>query len=618
MRPTLVPLLCVSLLSPVHADVEEIVVTGNRMIVEGAYAVEKIDADRLAWSGQSGLARALELSPGLDVAQTSSGGRTEVYLRGGDANFTAVFLDGVRLNDITDSRGGAVDFSVLSPGEVNAITILRGPSSVLSGSAALAGTISLTTPSPEAEGPPVRLTGLIGESGLRMADALANLRLSSRWALGVGAFTMDSGAQPDGGDAQTIGARAKLLFTDEQVGTLEISLRHAETERRALPLTSGGPEFAASLTFEERESELTTASLRAERTIGAWAVNTRVGYLRRGEHVTTPFIPDGLLSGAPASAADTLFQALTLAMVADRTDIAGVDITLGADFDHHDGRSRATIDLGVPVNRDFDTTRTSGALFAEFRKSFSERVLGHAGVRSDLFEDGSLAPTFRGGLLYTNENSGSRLSINAGNGFKRPSLFALGDPLIGDDALEDETSFSVEAGFAQDVFSGVASVSVTAFHVRYENLIDFDFETFALVNRAKVSIDGLEFALEASPAPSLRLRAFAALNEADAQDGALLGRPRWRAGAYGDWSLTSRLTLYAAYRFRGATQSASAPTGFVELDPSHRLDISARVAIGGSADLIATLEDAADSEGPRQVGFPAQGRRFMVSASIAF
>src|SRR4029453_10984642 len=49
--------------------------------------------------------------PGVHIDQAGArGGVSSVYLRGSDPNFTVVLIDGIKVNDPTNSRGGSFDF----------------------------------------------------------------------------------------------------------------------------------------------------------------------------------------------------------------------------------------------------------------------------------------------------------------------------------------------------------------------------------------------------------------------------------------------------------------------------------------------------------------------------
>jgi len=84
----------------------------------------------------------LRLVPGAQVVQTSQrGGVGSVFIRGGNSNANKVLIDGVAVNDI----GGLVNFGTLATTGIDQVEVLRGPNSVLYGSDAMAGVVSLTT-----------------------------------------------------------------------------------------------------------------------------------------------------------------------------------------------------------------------------------------------------------------------------------------------------------------------------------------------------------------------------------------------------------------------------------------------------------------------------------------
>ena len=73
------------------------------------------------------------------------GGLSTASIRGGDANFTLIMINGIPLNDPNNILGGAFDLEALSLDRVNRIEIVRGPMSVRHGSEAIAGIINIIT-----------------------------------------------------------------------------------------------------------------------------------------------------------------------------------------------------------------------------------------------------------------------------------------------------------------------------------------------------------------------------------------------------------------------------------------------------------------------------------------
>ncbi|MFZ7201110.1 TonB-dependent receptor plug domain-containing protein [Avibacterium avium] len=79
------------------------------------------------------------------VALGASGGRgaiTSLFLRGAESDQTAIFIDGVRVNDI---GSGGFDFGGLTLSNIDRIEVLRGEQSALWGSDAMGGVVYITT-----------------------------------------------------------------------------------------------------------------------------------------------------------------------------------------------------------------------------------------------------------------------------------------------------------------------------------------------------------------------------------------------------------------------------------------------------------------------------------------
>ena len=92
------------------------------------------------------LADLLRRVAGVHVDQVGGrGGTGSLYLRGADPNYTLVLVDGVRVNDPTNARGGSFDFSALDVADVERVEIARGPYSAVYGGDALAGVINIVT-----------------------------------------------------------------------------------------------------------------------------------------------------------------------------------------------------------------------------------------------------------------------------------------------------------------------------------------------------------------------------------------------------------------------------------------------------------------------------------------
>ena len=105
--------------------IESLVVVGSRV---GLTAQEMtghasvIDRPQIEALNKTGLQQLMNAFTGVSINQQGgAGGVTSMYVRGGEANFTVILIDGVQVNNPVDTRGGSFDFSTLDPSQVERI-----------------------------------------------------------------------------------------------------------------------------------------------------------------------------------------------------------------------------------------------------------------------------------------------------------------------------------------------------------------------------------------------------------------------------------------------------------------------------------------------------------------
>ena len=129
--------------------VPELIVTGTIISDEDVFdnvPRTSLTAEDIAALHAATVLDLLRSIPGVDVTQQGGeGGLTYVSMRGGDPNFTVVMIDGVKVADPTNTRGGGFDFSGLDPLMVERVDVYFGSYSAVYGSDALGGAINITT-----------------------------------------------------------------------------------------------------------------------------------------------------------------------------------------------------------------------------------------------------------------------------------------------------------------------------------------------------------------------------------------------------------------------------------------------------------------------------------------
>ena len=162
--------------SAAHAQQEapalgETVVTANRTpqaLSDLVGDVSIIDRQSIERSGAVGVADVLARLPGIEMTRNGGlGSTTSLFIRGADTRFTAVYIDGVRID--SQSTGGA-GWEGIPLAQIDRIEVLRGPAAAVYGSDAVGGVVQLFTRRGEEGVAPYAGVGF-GSHGLRKAEA---------------------------------------------------------------------------------------------------------------------------------------------------------------------------------------------------------------------------------------------------------------------------------------------------------------------------------------------------------------------------------------------------------------------------------------------------------------
>ena len=129
-----------------NASLPEVIITATRITQPLAQAladVTVIDRTEIERSGAATLGDVLARQPGFEIS--SNGGpasTTSVFLRGAETRFTAVYIDGVRID--SQSTGGAT-WQAIPLSQIDRIEVVRGAAGAVYGSDAIAGAIQIFT-----------------------------------------------------------------------------------------------------------------------------------------------------------------------------------------------------------------------------------------------------------------------------------------------------------------------------------------------------------------------------------------------------------------------------------------------------------------------------------------
>lgn len=244
-----------------EGETRTVVVTGTRTErsqADSPIATQVYDRAEIEQSGAENLGELLEETPGVQISRGIGG--TGIRMQGLDPSYTVILIDGQRT---TGRVNNVMDLSRFPAEDIEQVEVVRGPSSVLYGADALAGTVNLISRRPKKrhEG-----EAHFAYGSFNTVDATARVGLARRRytaSLTAGMHNTD-GWDADPSDVGTTGPRSRQLNASTtqrfgDFGPLAISFRGSYLRRDALLIdsTSTGAVFDRS-----NRSEVIQATLR--------------------------------------------------------------------------------------------------------------------------------------------------------------------------------------------------------------------------------------------------------------------------------------------------------------------------------------------------------------------
>lgn len=438
-----------------HApSMRETVVTATRTaqpLSDLVADVSVVDRETIENSGATGVVDVLARLPGVQIVRNGGvGNAANVFLRGAEGRFTAVYIDGVRVD--SQSTGGA-SWEQIPLSQIDRIEVLRGPAAAVYGSDAIGGVVQLFTRKGEGAFAPYVGVG-IGTHNTRKIEAGASGSAGVGgvfdYALGLtraesDGYDIKSGAghntDKDGYSAASGNARVgfKVNAQHRIDATLLGQYMNSGYDTSAVPvddrnknrLRTAGLTWAAQWTEAYTMRMSVTDSLsRYETQPAPYRTETQLrGYLWQNEYR----VGSHLFTGALERREDSLNNP---AMDADSTTIDR-------------GRSQNAMALGYGYQAGAHTLQLN-------MRHDNDSEFGGKNTGSVAYGYG-FAPNWRA-------------TASAGTAFRAPTLYQRFSE-YGDGSLKPESSRNVELGLRYAM--GASSFSAVAYRNRVTNLIAF-------------------------------------------------------------------------------------------------------------------------------------------------
>jgi vitamin B12 transporter len=308
---------------------EGVVVTAQRVaqpLSKVLADVTVIDRDEIDQAGAGAVADVLSRVPGVEIARNGgAGSTTSVFVRGAETRFTAVFIDGVRID--TQSTGGAA-WESIPLSQIERIEVVRGPAAAVYGSDALGGVIQLFTKRGQGPAKPQLTVGAGSLGTTRAAAAVSGSQGALDYSLGLArdrSFGFNArpipSMNPDRDGYRSVAAHARL------------GLQVAEGQRLEATLLGNAlnAQYDGSLNNDDRTKErlYATGISWLSQWNGAWS--TRAGVtdsLERYETTPSPYLSITRLHGVLVQSqyrSDGQIATITIERREDRLDNAPLE-----------------------------------------------------------------------------------------------------------------------------------------------------------------------------------------------------------------------------------------------------------------------------------------------------
>lgn len=466
--------------APKKADGKEVVITATRREIpleEAGVTVSLLDAPDIEGRLKRDVLQVLREVPGLTVVQTGSrGGTTDLFVRGAESNHNLVMIDGFQVN----RGGGAFDFANLTSDNLDRIEVVRGASSSLFGSDAVASAINLI--SRRGEGPPRAELRAMAGSRHTFEERLTYSGGEEQFGYSMSIGRYDThGSLPLNSDAHHTSGRLRFDVRQSRELSLGVTVVYTDSEFNFPTDFVSGVGFPPVDPRQGRESRELLAGLDlAYRAAAWWDHRLKVGVYDVSIRDFDPLDP------IPSDFAEVQTLALERRVTLDYRQLfmtplssdLDSNFTIGVEVEGQTFRqNRSSVPpSGAPTTTAVDNARRTVAGYLQEELAIADQVFLTAGLRLDQNSEFGRSWNPRGSVAYLVTGTGTKFRASGGTGIKEPSFlenFGLGASLQGNPDLDPERSLTWDVGFDQTFGEKDAVLNLSYFQNRYQDLVAF-------------------------------------------------------------------------------------------------------------------------------------------------
>ncbi|HSH09838.1 MAG TPA: TonB-dependent receptor, partial [Oceanipulchritudo sp.] len=397
---------------------------------------------------------------------------------------------------------------------------------------------------------------------------------------------------------------------------LFLSAIGSQIERQHYPDDSGGWLYAVSDELDTNRSQDTGAQVTGRFQLAeATELIARGSWYRLEEADTSPGVPPGERDpfGIPANIFDNVLERKRAQGYIRHLFAPGFAVVAGAEFTDEIGTSVSLVSYPfgqIPGTYELQTKTNS--LFTETAFTPLPGHQADLAVRWDDIDRIGTVRTSRASYQVDLPSLQASIRLAYGEGFKKPSLFALGNPLVGNPGLRPEESDLLELNINWQSAEGRVGSRLTVFTQDFTDLIDLsESAPPKLVNLQSVQSDGISAAVYYRHERVEELSLHVTWLDVEVKDSEelLRNRPKWKAGLSATIRIADEVFVDFHTLYIGERQDSSIPTGTLTLDDYFQTDLGLRWQLRQGLWASVIIENLWDTKYEATVGMPDPGRR---------
>lgn len=431
-----------------------------------------IDGDDIDKKFQGDALKALQSISSIYVTQNGLlGQQASVFLRGNSSSRILVLVDGVEMNDPTETSNGFV-MENLSGLDIETIEVLKGAQSGVYGADAVAGIINIVTKKTYQNQNKLIVGG--GNYGQQRIALTNEKKFDASWIKASFDYQKQDGLSAAlGGDEKDSASKSDMQLRygrGAYNGFFKFLNLNSDIDRGAFK-SKDDPNYVADLNTFTLSNQFDFKRSHTQSKL-------QIDFNKFDRNYTNR--PDSN---------DSTNQVYQYTGHSSKTRFSqkrkqeSLTYIIGGEFEHNKMESEFTGDYQVAKK-----TReiNSVAVFNEYRFSLIPTIKHDLALRYDQFSNDNERLTFRFYNKFLVDKS-FHYHLKLASAFKNPSLDQLYNPDYGNENLKSETSKDIELGMQYG--EGARLFELMLFYQRIENLIDFDS---GYINRGNARFYGAE------------------------------------------------------------------------------------------------------------------------------